>query len=172
MTKADLIDEVSKLAELTRKDSEVIVETIFDSIVRALRSGDKIEIRGFGSFRTRQRKPRVGRNPKTGERVEVPAKKIPFFKPSKELKDLVNTGGGERSSATRAPLPRLPRRSGYRNVHVGPDARPSRAGSPTPAPGISSTISAETLCRSSNTAADLTLTGSRNLLGPALPGLK
>src|ERR1700674_3368526 len=92
MTKADLIDEVSQLAELTRKDSEVIVETIFDSIVRSLRVGDKIEIRGFGSFRTRQRKPRVGRNPKTGDRVEVPAKKIPFFKPSKELKDLVNTG--------------------------------------------------------------------------------
>src|SRR5689334_18254894 len=82
MTKADLIDEVSRLAELTRKDSEVIVETIFDSIVRSLRVGDKIEIRGFGSFRTRQRKPRVGRNPKTGDRVEVPAKKIPFFKPS------------------------------------------------------------------------------------------
>ena len=68
----------------------MIVETIFDSIVRSLRVGDKIEIRGFGSFRTRQRKPRVGRNPKTGDRVEVPAKKIPFFKPSKELKDLVN----------------------------------------------------------------------------------
>ena len=92
MTKADLIDEVSGLVELTRKDSEVVVETIFDSIVRSLRAGDKIEIRGFGSFRTRQRKPRVGRNPKTGERVEVPAKKIPFFKPSKELKDHVNTG--------------------------------------------------------------------------------
>jgi len=92
MTKADLIDEVSHLAELTRKDSEVIVETIFDSVVRSLRAGDKIEIRGFGSFRTRQRKPRMGRNPKTGEKVEVPAKKIPFFKPSKELKDLVNEG--------------------------------------------------------------------------------
>ena len=90
MTKADLIDEVSKLAELTRKDSEVIVETIFDSIVRSLRVGDKIEIRGFGSFRTRQRQARVGRNPKTGARVEVPAKKIPYFKPSKELKDIVN----------------------------------------------------------------------------------
>jgi integration host factor subunit beta len=59
-------------------------------VVRALRTGDKIEIRGFGSFRTRQRKPRVGRNPKTGDRVEVPPKKIPFFKPSKELKDMVN----------------------------------------------------------------------------------
>ncbi|HET6177680.1 MAG TPA: HU family DNA-binding protein [Candidatus Sulfotelmatobacter sp.] len=102
MTKADLIDEVSRLAELTRKDSEVIVETIFDSVVRSLRAGDKIEIRGFGSFRTRQRKPRVGRNPKTGERVEVPAKKIPFFKPSKELKDLVNEAA---AAAVATPAP-------------------------------------------------------------------
>jgi len=101
MTKADLIDEISRLAEVTRKDSEVIVETIFDSIVRSLRAGDKIEIRGFGSFRTRQRKPRIGRNPKTGDRVEVPAKKIPFFKPSKELKDLVN---GEAAAGTPAPV--------------------------------------------------------------------
>jgi integration host factor subunit beta len=97
MTKADLIDEVSRLVELTRKDSEVVVETIFDSVVRSLRAGDKIEIRGFGSFRTRQRKPRVGRNPKTGDRVDVPAKKIPFFKPSKELKDLVNGEAGAQS---------------------------------------------------------------------------
>src|SRR5207248_10244318 len=90
MTKADLIDDISRLAEVTREDGEVIVETIFDSSVRSLHTGDKIEIRGFGSFRTRQRKPRIGRNPKTGDKVEVPAKKIPFFKPSKELKDLVN----------------------------------------------------------------------------------
>ena len=92
MTKADLIDEVARLAEVTRKDSEVIVDTIFDAVVQSLRAGDKIEIRGFGSFRTRQRKPRVGRNPKTGARVEVPAKKIPYFKPSKELKDIINHG--------------------------------------------------------------------------------
>ncbi len=92
MTKADLIDEVARLADLTRKDSEVIVDTIFQGIVRSLHAGDKIEIRGFGSFRTRQRKPRIGRNPKTGDRVEVPAKKVPYFKPSKELKDLVNGG--------------------------------------------------------------------------------
>ena len=103
MTKADLIDEVSRLAELTRKDSEVIVETIFDSVVRSLRAGDKIEIRGFGSFRTRQRRPRVGRNPKTGERVEVPAKKIPFFKPSKELKDLVNDAAASATPAASSP---------------------------------------------------------------------
>ena len=93
MTKADLIDEVARIAELTRRDSEVIVETIFESIITSLRAGDKIEIRGFGSFRTRQRNPRTGRNPKTGDKVEVPAKKIPFFKPSKELKDVVNTSG-------------------------------------------------------------------------------
>lgn len=90
MTKAELIDEVSKVVEMTRKDSETIVETIFDSIVNSLHKGDKIEIRGFGSFRTRQRQPRVGRNPKTGSRVEVPSKRIPYFKPSKELRDLVN----------------------------------------------------------------------------------
>src|SRR5258708_2425234 len=90
MTKAELIEEVSRVVEMTRKDSEVIVEAIFDSVVKSLRGGDKIEIRGFGSFRTRQRQPRVGRNPKTGARVDVPAKRIPYFKPSKELKDLVN----------------------------------------------------------------------------------
>jgi integration host factor subunit beta len=98
MTKADLIEEVANLAEVTRKDGEVIVETIFDSIVKSLRAGDKIEIRGFGSFRTRQRKPRTGRNPKTGAKVEVPAKKIPYFKPSKELKDLVNGGSSEKAN--------------------------------------------------------------------------
>ncbi len=94
MTKAELIEEVSNVVEMTRKDSETIVETIFDSIVNSLHKGEKIEIRGFGSFRTRQRQPRVGRNPKTGSRVEVPSKRIPFFKPSKELRDLVNHQAG------------------------------------------------------------------------------
>jgi integration host factor subunit beta len=90
MTKADLIEEVSRAVEMSRKDSEVIVETIMDSMVRARRSSDKIEIRGVGSFRTRERRSRVGRNPKTGARVEVPPKRVPYFKPSKELKDLIN----------------------------------------------------------------------------------
>lgn len=106
MTKAELIEEVSRVVEMSRKDSEVIVETIFDSIVRALRTGEKIEIRGFGSFRTRQRQPRIGRNPKTGTRVEVPAKRIPFFKPSKELKDLVN--GSARAVAEPGSTPAAP----------------------------------------------------------------
>jgi len=104
MTKADLIEEVARVVEVTRKDSEVIVDAIFESVVRALRNGDKIEIRGFGSFRTRQRQPRIGRNPKTGARVDVPSKRIPYFKPSKELKDLVN----DAASAPAAPAPEAP----------------------------------------------------------------
>ena len=111
MTKADLIEEVSRVVEMTRKESEVIVEAIFDSIVRSLRTGDKIEIRGFGSFRTRQRQPRIGRNPKTGARVEVPAKKIPYFKPSKELKDVVNNSA---TSGSRA-------RPGAAGARAGPE---------------------------------------------------
>src|SRR5271169_1349605 len=97
LTKADLIEKVLRITELPRKESETIVETIFESIIEALQKGDKIEIRGFGSFRTRDRRGRIGRNPKTGEKVEVPAKKIPFFKPSKELKDFVNNSNGSAS---------------------------------------------------------------------------
>lgn len=89
MTKVDLTDQVNALGDLTRRDSEVIVETMFDAIVGALKSGEKVEIRGFGSFRTRQRNSRTGRNPKTGASVSVPAKRVPFFKPSKELRELV-----------------------------------------------------------------------------------
>ncbi len=97
MTKADLVDKVTALGDLTRRDGEVIVDTLFDAVISALKSGDKIEIRGFGSFRTRQRNARTGRNPKTGSKVDVPAKRVPFFKPSKELRDTVNkrTHGGE-----------------------------------------------------------------------------
>ena len=99
MTKADLVEEVTRVTELPRKESEAVVETIFESIIAALQADDKIEIRGFGSFRTRSRRGRMGRNPKTGEKVEVPAKRIPFFKPSKELKDFVNNGGAAGASS-------------------------------------------------------------------------
>jgi integration host factor subunit beta len=93
LTKADLVDKVTSLGDLTRRDGEIIVDVLFDSVIGALKSGDKIEIRGFGSFRTRQRNARIGRNPKTGAKVDVPAKKVPFFKPSKELRDLINPKG-------------------------------------------------------------------------------
>ncbi|MGB9467425.1 MAG: HU family DNA-binding protein [Candidatus Acidiferrum sp.] len=105
LTKADLIEEVLRITELPRKESETIVETIFDSIIESLQNGDKIEIRGFGSFRTRQRRGRMGRNPKTGEKVEVPPKKIPFFKPSKELKDFVNSSETAASAGATASAP-------------------------------------------------------------------
>lgn len=98
MTKADLVEEVAQTVEMSRKDSEAIVDIVFESIVKSLRARDKIEVRGFGSFRTRERKARTGRNPKTGTRVDVPAKMIPYFKPSKELKDLVNGGSKPQST--------------------------------------------------------------------------
>src|SRR6202163_1041172 len=97
VTKADLVEEVVRVSELPRKESEAVVETIFESIIGALKAGDRIEIRGFGSFRTRQRRGRTGRNPKTGAKVEVPPKRILVFKPSRELKEQVN--GGEPSAS-------------------------------------------------------------------------
>ena len=99
ITKANLVEEVINLGDLTRRDGEVIVETVFEAVIGALKKGDKIEVRGFGSFRIRQRKPRVGRNPKTGAKVEVPAKRVPYFKPSKELRDLVNPSEADKPAA-------------------------------------------------------------------------
>jgi integration host factor subunit beta len=90
MTKAELVEEVSRVSDLTKKHSEMIVDTVFRSIITALHRGEKIELRGFGSFRLRQREPRKGRNPKTGDKVDVPPKKVPYFKPGKELKELIN----------------------------------------------------------------------------------
>ena len=90
MTKAELIDKVLTAADLNKKEAEAAVEAFFDSIIKSLREGEKIELRGFGSFRLRSRGARVGRNPKTGEKVNVPAKRIPYFKPGKELKELIN----------------------------------------------------------------------------------
>ncbi|MEW5983600.1 MAG: integration host factor subunit beta [Acidobacteriota bacterium] len=110
MTKAELVEEVSRVSELTKKHSEVIVDTVFRSIVQALQRGEKIELRGFGSFRLRQRESRKGRNPKTGERVDVPPKRVPYFKPGKELKDLIN------------------------HTEQGPDAVPPVASEPGPPP--------------------------------------
>lgn len=92
MTKAQLVEEVARSTQLTKKHAELIVNTVFESIVDSLKEGEKIELRGFGSFRIRHRGSRVGRNPKTGEKVDVPPKRIPYFKPGKELKELLNRG--------------------------------------------------------------------------------
>ena len=85
LTKADFIDKISGVLELPRKEAAAIFEYILNSMVRALDRGEKIEIRGFGTFRTRPRRARIGHNPKTGVKVEVPAKRIAFFKPSQDL---------------------------------------------------------------------------------------
>jgi integration host factor subunit beta len=92
MTKSVLIEKVSERVDgLTRKQTEIIVDTVFDSIKDALSKGEKIEIRGFGNFRLKQRKPRIARNPKTGEKVSVPAKKVLHFKVGKALRDSLNS---------------------------------------------------------------------------------
>ncbi len=91
MTKAQIIEQVTHhVTTLTKRQAEVVVNTMFDSIRDSLLKGDKTEIRGFGSFRLRARRMKEGRNPKTGTTVSVPAKKVPFFKAGKEIKDLLN----------------------------------------------------------------------------------
>jgi integration host factor subunit beta len=93
MTKAELVEDVARAAELTKKDAERLVEIVFESIIETLNQGEKIELRGFGSFRVRERGARRGRNPKTGDPVNIPAKRVPYFKPGKELKELINDDG-------------------------------------------------------------------------------
>ncbi|MEI6207961.1 MAG: HU family DNA-binding protein [Desulfuromonadales bacterium] len=91
MTKSELIEKVVQTHDmLNMKVSEIVVNTVFDSIEEALKFGDKVEIRGFGSFTIRERIGRDARNPKSGEIVRIPSKKTPFFKTGKELKERVN----------------------------------------------------------------------------------
>ena len=90
MTKAELVERVANQINLTKKQTGVVVNTVFSSITESLSEGKKVELRGFGSFRIRQRNARIGRNPKSGQKVEVPSKKVPFFKAGKELRQLVD----------------------------------------------------------------------------------
>ena len=93
MTKRDLIEEVAKgFPQLARRDAEVVVNAVFDTMTDALVRGDRIEIRGFGSFSLHFRPPRQGRNPKTGEAVALAGKYVPHFKPGKDLRERVNAG--------------------------------------------------------------------------------
>ena len=90
MTKAELVDEVARVVQLTKKQAEAIVNIIFDSIVDSLRSGQKIELRGFGSFRLRSRKSRTGRNPKTGEAAPIHPRRVIGFRASQVMKARVD----------------------------------------------------------------------------------
>jgi len=91
MTKSELIDAVALAnGDITRKEAEFVVTTIFSSISEELAKGGRIELRGFGSFSVKKREARIGRNPKTGDAVEVPSKTVPHFKPGKELRERVD----------------------------------------------------------------------------------
>ena len=90
MTKADLVEEIAKDTGLSKKDTSVVVNLIIENICKALAEGDKVELRGFGSFTVKNYKPYIGRNPKTGVQINVPSKKLPFFKVGKELKEMVD----------------------------------------------------------------------------------
>lgn len=92
MTKGELIDVIAQREGFNQRKAEIVVNTIFDAMRDALKSGDRVEIRGFGSFEVRHYDAYRGRNPKTGEEVFVAAKKAPFFKTGKELRERVNTG--------------------------------------------------------------------------------
>ena len=106
MTKSELIAHLAAAnPHLRQPDVELIVTTIFDEITAALARGDRVELRGFGAFSTKARDPRTGRNPRTGEAVEVSAKSVPYFKPGKELRERINKSGpaAQRRVAARAP---------------------------------------------------------------------
>lgn len=91
MTKSQLIERLMEAgSELNKKESELVVNTIFDSICDALIQGDRVEIRGFGSFSIRERESRQARNPKSGHLINIPSKKTPFFKTGKELRERVD----------------------------------------------------------------------------------
>ncbi len=100
MTKADLVAIVADRLKITQVQASIIVESVLRSVITALQSGHEVEIRGFGSFRFRNRAPRKGRNPKTGEKVDVPSKRIPYFKMGKELKALLNGAAPAESAVT------------------------------------------------------------------------
>ncbi|MBI1908633.1 MAG: integration host factor subunit beta [Deltaproteobacteria bacterium] len=94
MNKSDLVNSLDKkLSHLSHRDVDTIIDTIFDRMTEALSGGDRIEIRGFGTFEIRVREPRVGRNPKSGAKVSIDLRKVPFFKAGKELKERLNKGG-------------------------------------------------------------------------------
>ncbi len=90
MIKADLVNKISREMNISKQEAEAGINLFFQTIKEALQREEEIELRGFGSFRFRKRNPRMGRNPRTGETVQIPSKKVLYFKPSKLLKNLIN----------------------------------------------------------------------------------
>lgn len=110
MTRSDLVEELAdRFPQLTQKDAESAVKAILDAMSEAMERGHRIEIRGFGSFTINRRPPRIGRNPRSGESVAIPEKRVPHFKPGKALREAVDTrtealrGAAEKARASNAP---------------------------------------------------------------------
>ena len=118
MTKAELVEDVARAVELSKKDAERLVEIVFESVIDSLNQGEKIELRGFGSFRVRERGARRGRNPKTGNPVDIPAKRVPYFKPGKELKELINE---DRTPNATSETPHTADETGLNSNTIGAD---------------------------------------------------
>ena len=108
MNKSELIEVVAQKSNITKKRAEEVVNMIFDSMVKAMAKGDRIEIRGLGSFVVKEYGAYTGRNPRTGESIQVKPKKLPFFKVGKELKDRVDKRAEEEAKAERPPTPDVP----------------------------------------------------------------
>jgi DNA-binding protein HU-beta len=87
MNKSDLITQVAEMAEISKKDATKAVDAVFEAISNALQKGEKVQLVGFGNFEVRERSARKGRNPQTGEEIDIPASKVPAFKPGKSLRD-------------------------------------------------------------------------------------
>ena len=90
MTKSDLVERVAEKLDVTKKEAEAIVNVVFGSIVDAIKREEKVELRGFGCFKVKTKRARKGRNPRTGEEIDIPPKRVPYFKPGKDMKEVVN----------------------------------------------------------------------------------
>jgi len=100
MTKAELVEMIAGRTGVSKKDTGIVVNLILENIGQALEAGDKVELRGFGSFKVKNRRARLARNPRTGEAVHVPSKQVPYFKASNELKSKLNVKGPEDEGET------------------------------------------------------------------------
>ncbi len=90
MTKSDLVERIAEKLDITKKEAEAVVGVVFGSIIEAIERGEKVELRGFGCFKVKTKRARKGRNPRTGEEIDIPPKRVPYFKPGKDMKEAVN----------------------------------------------------------------------------------
>src|SRR5256885_10045868 len=134
MTKSDLIEHLCQVQKLPKGRAELLVNTIFDCLEQSLRRGERIEIRGFGSFEIRHYRAYQGRNPRTGSTVAVKPKRLPFFKVGKELKERVNNAVRKKDGAPPPPRPHAGPSTTAPNGHPPTTPNPAEAPPPPPRP--------------------------------------